>query len=103
MKNEYGGSHIAFQLSLRCEQWKEMIAMKDRSTLTRTLRPISLHHQPLSLPFSQSPPHTISQSPLQPFSPILPTRKGEIRLSYGCPKTGAHQYKIRRLWRFISP
>ena len=25
------------------------------------------------------------------------SRKGEIRLSYGCPKTGAHQYKIRRL------
>ena len=24
-------------------------------------------------------------------------RKGEIRLSYGCPKTGAHQYKMRRL------
>ena len=24
-------------------------------------------------------------------------RKGEIRLSYGCPKTGAHQFKMRRL------
>ena len=22
------------------------------------------------------------------------TRKGEIRLSYGCPKTGAHQLKV---------
>ena len=28
---------------------------------------------------------------------VCPARKGEIRLSYGCPKTGAHQYKIRRL------
>ena len=75
MKNEYGGSHTAFQLSLRCEQWKEVIAKEDRSTPTRTLRPISLHHQSLSLPFSQSPTHTISQSPLQPFSPILPIQQ----------------------------
>ena len=81
--------HVKKQIGLTDEEYQKVMSIQTEEDLNR-LCGMSNSNWPVC--FTQPTSHSMLHMGWTTGVTLLPSsRKGEIRLSYGCPKTGAHQ------------